>query len=470
LNAFALSVDFYFYFFGESLSHFFYFVSFWIGSNDIEIRNGTVWGFTGNGIFADTGTTKLYIHDIVTKFNGVRDTTAVAPGSNAGISIIGNFMLSTLINDVYIKDVQSYGNGGIVTGSGLQIIYANRIKIERFIGNDNGLVLNPFTPLGDNGFGVFLNNCNDIECINCTTDHNGGNILGYGIYAQLSIGMSCTQCIANAQLAGFALDGGLGSKVAGIALEQVANFVLRECLIADSVNFSTVTGLGVDANGVSGISVLRCIYGLLEGCHVNDSNAPNGTANFCHGFSVLGNLFGDLSNCKDIVFKNCSAKNIGQTSSVLDAIGFSTRRDDIISNGTQDLIFDNCVVEGVSGGGSNNNGFWLYDSLRSIIKNSTIKDCVSGIGAAIMVDGAGASLTKNLLINNILHSNTEFGIFNTGNTTDTAAINNYAYHNAGGNFIGLPANTAIQTWVVGGGPIAAQTTPSFDNFDIVQPS
>jgi hypothetical protein len=37
LNAFALSVDFYFYFFGESLSHFFYFVSFWIGSNTTPI-------------------------------------------------------------------------------------------------------------------------------------------------------------------------------------------------------------------------------------------------------------------------------------------------------------------------------------------------------------------------------------------------------------------------------------------------
>ena len=224
---------------------------------NITIKNCTINGLSGPGIYIGDGCSKIYLENI-----------SIINCNQTGILVDGN-LLGSKISDITITNCLISSCKGIDTNPvyGLHMIATKNATISNCTFNDNQ------TYLADNGYGINLENCYACEFNSCKSYDNGGNILGAGISIINSIGCSFIDCNANGNSAltqvttstscGFfinsctatllsscnALDNS-NSKGSGIGFTSYNNLnsIFKNCMAANNLGGIVAAGFYFDAN------------------------------------------------------------------------------------------------------------------------------------------------------------------------------------------------------------------------------
>ena len=150
--------------------------------SNITIKNGTINGLTGVGIYVSDGCSQIYLENLL--ISNCDEGGILLAGSTTGTGISQIVITNCLVNECTPADTSD--------AYGIRMIATTNAIIQDCIINDNQSLL------GTAGYGISLESCSICELSNCKSYNNGGASFGAGINIYHSNGCSLLDCsVAN---------------------------------------------------------------------------------------------------------------------------------------------------------------------------------------------------------------------------------------------------------------------------------
>lgn len=475
------------------------------GVHNVSIRNGTVEGFSLAGIQfnpqnSPTGNQVILVRNMIVNNNGTQGAINGGALGMAGLftsfgtdilvknsSFIGNafqgviaqdFLKFTMLNCHCDDTVQGAltANAASVSSLGLALVAATKDVSDAFVAHS-----------------TFNRNLSD------------GIARGILIFGQGAGTKARAIKIQNCQMndnsvfisdPNFAANGQANPRTAGIEMQNFEDVEFRNCeacrntagqAAANPTQRALVaTGFTAFNGGVAGGSL------LIEDCFAsgNTTSAVDQPAANRRSIAVGFNIDSPttaVGPTARVIVRNCVALNNSNPLSF--AAGFGVLQ--ISSNNTRiqgdQFVFENCLAENNVGASGKGAGFYLNSTT-----NSKVLHCVAeknNIGILVNEDVPGLS-SGNIISDNTLAANTDFGIQNATSLSTNAYFSNVAKNNGptpgSTNYFGdgfpllgilcptvcVPANgTPVRFWLLPGPPCALNSNctagDKLDNISIV---
>jgi len=422
------------------------------GVSSIAIINGSITDFTDAAIRIENS------NNIV--IDGLSILNTGLPSAYGGLQINDS-------SDILIDHVRALYNFG--SGMYLHGVIKVTVKNSHFDDNVPGNVAPQYFTAGQVGSGAYIDSSTTTETDmvlveDCSFNRNSGGSDGggmeIGIYT-LGIPVKNVTIVRSEFLDNFN-NGiqGLFNDASGLVLLEVTNFLIED-VISSGQRHNGAPGPTLYVAGATGFSINASNNGIIENCQAND--------NVGGGFSSIGMR---VRGCNNVLVKNSQASANINTSSGY-AFGFSADNDTAVGSpfpvGTAN-VFDSCVAQNNSSATGLAGGFKITN-----LANSTIENCISQqnpIGILVSDSNTTPVTLNNIFKNNIVQSNTLFGILDTVSGSNNAYYLNTARSNGSNplltNYAGLPAGTPFETWSIttGFSPAPPNINP-FANLNIV---
>lgn len=431
-------------------------------ASNLIIENGTVRNFTVNGV-SISGCDLVDLDNLIVLQNG----TATGPIVTGGLLILNSSQID--MNAVNLSENFQFGLG--MSGVDKANFINSRSNLTK--GFDSGGLF------GNVAYGImvtatgsspFTAGSSDLNFINSVVDETSGGDSAFGfLIDSLVLGDSPNE---NILIANCAVNDTVQTNVTpaglyfaeGITVGGAIQFTCEHCIV-DTVSVAATTD--APSSHVVGIETALTNLATINDCSVGNLS---GIANYVHGFDIEG-------GGNDITFNNCTVFSVTNNSTnpnhfafgyaILKPLGIVTN--DAVGTGT---IVQNCIAQNVHGLISSPRataaGLLINAQANLVVEKNIFNNNDNGIIAQDIATGENPALVSSncIVSNNITAGNRFFGIHDfTATTAQNAYFKNVARNNPSGNFVGLPANTPIVTWVIGGAPpVASEGT--LDNYSI----
>lgn len=487
------------------------------GFNFIKIFNGSVSGFSDQGIIADTlnfdpsDHHDIVVSDMSVGFCGKLTTQSnFGFGNRGGITILG-------VTDCTIRNCDVFQTMSQFDTEAIAVFFCNNVNMSNLSSHDNqsdpslGLTVGITVSFYDNAINE-----------NCIAFNNSG-VQVFGNSPFVGSNLTMIKCRGNQNKSLNNVSNVFLSISGGIGIYNTNGGILKDC----EGNYNTVSEFESNRPAFStGIQTANSQSIVLDFCTAN--------YNFAAGTTVRGVRTGttgfDINTCSDITLRNCNASEnsadtqaageisafdcdrsdhvlhencvaIGNTGSVLDYGNVTGFYASIRPEGgfVEDIIYRNCVALRQSSDvpGTAVAGFlsceapgapWIITNNRFIVENcisesnintstpetgygvffaqttlnSSITKCkITGNGIGILLSGADTK--NNLVISNQVTNNSVYGIQDTTGNSNSYA-KNYCYDN-NVNYSGLPIGTPIRDWQIGFPPLPVNNNGIIDPLD-----
>ncbi len=446
------------------------------GFNFVTIKNGTVTGFSNNGILAASANQAPTDHQgIIVKHIKATDCGKITTieqtrvfNSRSGIGIDG-------ATDVVIRDCCASNIASMIEADVISSYFSDNVLIKKSHGSKGSTIR---TTGGDaNGIIVgFFNNV-IIECStgkeissffpigvigiagdtfiirNCKGHNNDGALITNGISPQLVTNVIITDCEGNDNLVANTDSTQPSAFVMGIYI-YASDTVLVKNSVAKN-NALTANAIPVNpGTGATGIMVDLSNNILVEKCIAEENQVIAGVL----AFSVSG--FSVEDNCSNVEFKKCRAEKHSTMLGSLIAAGFLIGLPSslaivppvppIVPYTQEGIILDCCVAKRNDNTTNSTNGFGILFGIDTfpltLINSSLINNTARCNNTGIRVTGLGT--TGNLIENNKAINNTLFGIL------DTSCDNNIYKNNCSNNPL---ANGVCSSILCTSGPLTGNS-------------
>ena len=304
---------------------------------NITIKNGSIVGFTGAGIYAHSGCNNIRIQDVVITGcgkQGIYFAGTNVSGTDVNNCVIQNSIVSkttgitTTNNGValeldYCQNIFVYNSlfghsdartasmdsVGVLIQNGINIVFdhcdasANKGQNAygfKITGTDGGCSACSFyectaqnnsgsSTTGGSGYGFYTNIANSFMWENCIAANNSGTKDGFGFYLSAALYSSFVGCESNYNVAGTlataATDGGRGFYTTG----GIGNTFTRCVATGNQGNTTNATTMGI------GFDLQTENYAVINDCEARANGSDT---------SVAWGVGVNLANCSQTIIKN----------------------------------------------------------------------------------------------------------------------------------------------------------------------
>lgn len=439
-----------------------------LGSN-VTIKNGTIRDFTVMGILVSSSSqvTMDYVRVIN---NG--PTEGIIPGS---VEAGGIIVLSS--TEIQVTNSHIYQNIGFGIGFGDSFnIYIDGNHV------DDNRGLQGF-PTGETCYALSLTNTGvppynqpngSVVVKNSTFNRNrsGDTLIGISIYSLIAFQPVIENVlIENCQVFDHKTTSTNPAGNICTAVSVLGRNVVMKNVVVDKVGNSVV------GEGSTEVQGLECggYSAVVENCHVSN----------VYGISSIENMTGINSEfvADIIVIKDCTVSNIANGSKINPVTGKAQRAVGFNVNERAEIPFVpdfpgrtaivlNCIAQNITSPDAPHNfagaGFYFNSLIHGKVKGCISQDNDIGFHFFDLEEpGVPPYLSsENVIEDNEAIGNAFYGFLDETPYAKNAYIKNIARGAGRNNFVGLPGNTPIVIWEVGGPCIFPKAGP-FDNLSIV---